>query len=280
MRIEALIRQAIRDAVNRNSRKPFYWGGLMGYQQLEAIAQALHQVTEPGEESGYLRQLVRRVDIVLAKNRSVAEDLLAAHRCLRQIAACLRYPPEPCEEKDHSPVSELSSHQVDQEMQSLVHQFHSTGNQQLAQRSLFSALRKRWDLYAQELLFCYDIPHLPQDNLQIEAMFGRLRRHQRRISGRKSTRELRDFGQAQVLFRADCEADLLHQIRQVPWATYRQYRQLLAEAEAPRQFFRSLHHDPLGTAQTLISQHAVRCNSLAQNNLLADKSVQNDLHIG
>jgi hypothetical protein len=26
--IETQIRQAVRDAVNRNSRKPFYWGGL------------------------------------------------------------------------------------------------------------------------------------------------------------------------------------------------------------------------------------------------------------
>ena len=44
--IETQIRQAIRDAVHRNSRKPFYWGGLAGYQQLEAIAEALHGITE------------------------------------------------------------------------------------------------------------------------------------------------------------------------------------------------------------------------------------------
>jgi hypothetical protein len=28
---------AIRDVVNRSTRKPFSWGGLAGYQQLEAI---------------------------------------------------------------------------------------------------------------------------------------------------------------------------------------------------------------------------------------------------
>lgn len=42
MQVEVQIRMAIRDAVNRASRKPFYWGGLVGYRQLEAIAQALH----------------------------------------------------------------------------------------------------------------------------------------------------------------------------------------------------------------------------------------------
>lgn len=262
--------------MNRNSRKPFYWGGLAGYQQLAAIAQALHQVTDPDEESQYLQQLLRRVDFVLAKNRTLAEDLLAAHRWLRHITACLRYPPKPCKEDDRSasyePEKELSSQKVAQEMTSLIRQFHPTSRHQQVQISLYNALQKRWDLYAQELLFCYDIPGLPQDNLQMEALFGRLRRHQRRISGRKSTRELRDFGQAQVLFLAESEAELLRQIRQVPWAAYRQYRRRLAEAEAPRQFFRRLHHDPFGTVQTLVSHHTARCKDLA------DLSVQNSLH--
>ena len=268
--------------MNRNSRKPFYWGGLAGYQQLEAIAQALRQVTDANEENHYLRQLIRRVDFVLAKNRTLAADLLAAHQWLLQIAGCLRYPPKPVKANgrpaSYEPETDLSSQRVAREMEALIRQFQPTSKQQRAQISLHSALQKRWGLYAQELLFCYDIPGLPQDNLQMEALFGRLRRHQRRISGRKSTRELRDFGQAQVLFMADSEAHLLQLIRQVPWAAYRQYRQRLAETEAPRQFFRCLHHDPFGTAQTLISQHTARCKALLQNKPLADQSVQNGIH--
>ena len=46
----------------------------------------------------------------------------------------------------------------------------------------------------------------------LESLFGRLRRHQRRVSGRKSTPELRDFGQYQVLFLAQSEDELLEQI--------------------------------------------------------------------
>jgi len=276
------IRQAIRDAVNRNSRKPFYWGGLDGYQQLEAIAQALGQVADADKESHYLRQLLRRVDNVLARNRTLAEDLLAARQWLRKIASCLRYPPKPCKREDRSaspePETDLNSQGVAREVEDLIGQFNPTGKHQRAQISLYNALQKRWRLYAQELLFCYDIPGLPQDNLQMEALFGRLRRHQRRISGRKSTRELRDFGQAQVLFVAESEVDLLRQIQQVPWAAYRQYRQLLAEAEAPRKFFRRLHRDPLRTAQTLISQHTARYQILAQNKALADQLVPNCLH--
>lgn len=268
--------------MNRNSRKPFYWGGLAGYRQLEAIAQALRQMTDVNAESRYLWQLNRQVDRVLAKNRTLAEDLLAAHQWLQRIAGCLRYPPKSRQKEKQSasddPDIELNSQKVAREMEDLICQFHPTGKHQRAQIRLYNALQKRWGLYAQELLFCYDIPGLPQDNLQIEALFGRLRRHQRRISGRQSTRELRDFGQAQVLFLADSEADLLRQIRQAPWAAYQQYRHLLAEAEAPRQFFRRLHHDTLGTAQTLINQHAARCGTLAQNIALADRSIDNDLH--
>jgi hypothetical protein len=282
VQIERQIRQAIRDAVNHNSRKPFYWGGLVGYQQLEALAQALRPVTDVDEESHYLQQLLGRVDRVLAKNRTFAEDLLAAHQWLRPIAGCLRYPPKSCQEEDpsacHDPETELSSQRVAQEVEDLLRQFHPTGKHQRAQIRLYNALQKRWDLYAQALLFCYDIPGLPQDNLQMEALFGRLRRHQRRISGRKSTHELRDFGQAQVLFMAESQEKLLRQIRRVPWAAYRQYRQRLAEAEAPRQFFRRLHHNPLGTAQTLVNQHSARCRALAQNKALTNQPLQNDLH--
>jgi len=249
---------------------------------LEAIAQALYQVTGADKESHYLRQLLERVDRVLAKNRTLAEDLLAAHQWLRQIADCLHYPPKPSKAQDRSASHELEKHLSSQmvagEMEALIRQFRPTGRCQPAQISLDNALQKRWGLYAEELLFCYDIPGLPQDNLQLETLFGRLRRHQRRISGRKSTCELRDFGQAQVLFMAENETDLLRQIQRVPWATYRQYRQRLAEAEAPRQFFRRLHHDALGTAQTLVSQHTARRNALAQNKLLAVQSAQNGLH--
>ena len=110
----------------------------------------------------------------------------------------------------------------------------------------------------------YDIPGLPADNLGMEALFGRLRSHQRRISGRKSTRELRSFGQCQVLFLADSQSDLLHRMQQVPLDAYKQQRQRLAEAEKPRQFLHRLHRNPLDTTQCLIAQHGRRRQQLDQ----------------
>jgi hypothetical protein len=61
-------------------------------------------------------------------------------------------------------------------------------------------------------LYGYAIPGLPSGNLQIEGLFGRLHRHEQRISGRKSIGELRSFGQVQVLFVAESEHALLKQI--------------------------------------------------------------------
>jgi hypothetical protein len=268
IQIEKQIRQAIRDAVNRNSRKPFYWGGLAGYHQLQAIAQALDQIIPPGEGSAYLRRLTQPVERVLEKNRILANELQQAHQWLERIARCLHYPSSSFMEGKTEDISQAggvvkaSSFQVTKDMEALLQEFHPNAWRQPVQTRLLDALQKRWRSYGQELLHCYDILGLPSDNLQMESLFGRLRRNQRRISGRKSTRELRDFGQVQVLFAAESEALLLQQIQGVPLGDYQAERVRLAKAEEPRQFFRRLHHDPQKTIQTLIEQHSTRSNEL------------------
>jgi hypothetical protein len=246
--------------VNRNSRKPFYWGGLVGYQQLESIQQALSRLPESLDESGYFQRLQLQVKRALEKNRHEAHNLAEAHQWLRQIAACLHYPPD-----SPSGASALSGAQIAKNMEMLIQSFHPNPKAQRPQCLLLSALRKRWRLHQQELLPCYDIPGLPQDNLQMESLFERLRRRQRRISGRKSTQELREFAQAQVLFQAESEAVLLEQIRQVPLDQYRICRTRLCIAEHPRQFIQRLHHDPLATMTRLVNQYISRCATLSTN---------------
>lgn len=283
--IETQIRQAIRDAVNRNSRKPFYWGGLAGYQQLEAIAAALPRSTEQAEEIGYLLRLTQQVHRALQKNRRQAQDLQEAHTWLGWIAEVLQYPHD-VQQKSGSlglcssseETIPLGSAQVAQNMERLLQRFHPDTRIQPVQAKLAVALRKRWKLYSQELLHCYDISGLPPDNLQMEALFGRLRRHQRRVSGRKSTRELRNFGQAQVLFRAESELDLLKQIQHVSLADYLAQKRQLMKAEAPCQFFHRLHQDPSKTMLHLVNQYQARCMYLTQNETLAVQPVFEYLH--
>jgi hypothetical protein len=258
MEIETQVRVAVRDALNRKSRKPFYWGGLKGYEQLDAIAQALGEVADEEPETAYLRRLKGQVERVVEAYQANAEDLREAHTWLRRIADCLRYPPA-----NFAPGPDLTSEKVKQEMDELLRSFQPDLKRRPAQAALHRAWHRTWEEYGLDLLHCYDIPGLPPDNLMLESLFGRLRCHQRRVSGRKSTRELRDFGQYQVLFLAESEEELLEQIRQVSLEEYRENRRRLEEAEAPRRLLHCLHRDSLRTMRSLVKQHAARRVALA-----------------
>ena len=248
LEIEGQFRLAIRDAVNRATRKPFYWGGLKGYRQLESTAQVLH--TMPVAENAFFSRLIRQVDRTLDNNRQLAETMDKTYTWFLRIASCLRYPPSL-----YVGVPAPTSSQVKQEMEELLRNFNSEAQGQVVPLALYSGLRKRWDLFGDDLLHCFDIPGLPQDNLKVESLFGRLRCHQRRISGRKSTQPLRDFGHYQILFLAESEEQLLEQLRGVPVEDYQEQRKLQAQAEAPRQFLARLHRNPAKTMQFLADKY-------------------------
>ena len=113
LEIEEQFRLAIRDAVNWASRKPFYWGGLKGYRQLESIAQALQ--TLPVAENTFFSRLIRQVERVLDHNRRLADTLDKTYTWFLRIAACLRYPPSSYVEEPPP-----SRQQVQQEMEDLL----------------------------------------------------------------------------------------------------------------------------------------------------------------
>lgn len=262
--IESQIRVAVRDAVNLKSRKPFCWGGLKGYEQFKAIGQVLQDVSTDEPETDYLQYLRARVERVVKSNQVLAQDLREAHTQLKHIAKCLRYPPFSFPTAG-TPEDPLSSEQIKREMEELLQEFQPDLKRRPAQAALHGAWHRLWEDCGSEWLHCYDIPGLPPDNLALESLFGRLRNHQRRVSGRKSTRELRDFGQCQVLFLAECEQDLLEQIRQVPLEEYKERYRRLDEAEAPRRLLYRLHRDSLGTMRRLVDRHAARRAELSSN---------------
>jgi hypothetical protein len=261
MEIEGQVRSALRDAVNLASRKPLHWGGLIGYQQMEAIGQACHRVANMDGTNIFWQRLTFQVDRAIERNRTLAEDLQKAHQKLKRVAECLHYPPSQYAKKG---VNQPTAEQVAQDMDHILQEFQAETGKGLAQIALYCALKRRWKAYGKDLLHCYEIPGLPPDNLKLESRFGSLRRHQRRISGRKSTRELRDFGQYQTLFMAKSEEALLKQLQQVPYSDYLAHRRRLAEAEAPHQFLRRLHRDPAKTMQVLIDRYIACRTELAQ----------------
>lgn len=247
--------------MNRASRKPFHWGGLSGYRQLEAIAQGLHHLTQE-PETAYLCQLVPQINRALEKNRALVQDVEEAHSWLMRLADCLRYPPA-SPSSSESPGRSLSSQQVRREMETLLSQFQPDLKRKPAQAALHGPWHRLWKTWGSDLLYCYDIPNLPPDILQLESYFGKLRNHQRRISGRKSTRPLRYLGQYQSLFMANSEQDLLKQIREVPREVYETQRCRLRKLEAPRQQRYRLHRNPVEAVRGLIRRHTTRRAALS-----------------
>lgn len=227
---------------------------------MEAIAKGLHQIIAHDPENRYLRRLSKQVDRAIAKGRIQANDLKESHAWLEKIAACLRYPPS------NYPEQLVNSQQVAQEMKLLQQQFQPEKKYRRPQMALCGKLHRLWNSYGEHLRHCYDIPGLPPDNLQIESLFNHLRRHQRRISGRKSTRELREFGHCQVLFMAESQSELLDQIRQVPLSDYQEKRKQLDAGEGARKFFHRLHRDCAGAMQLLVDNYVTRRQELTPDN--------------
>jgi hypothetical protein len=235
---------------------------------LQAISQVLQVMPMRGND--YFRRLKRQVDRTLENNRPLATELQKAHTWLRRVAACLRYPPS------SYPAEKHTSGQVAREMQDLLGQLAADARGQVVPMALYSGLQYRWAWIGHDLLHCYDIPGLPPDNLQMESLFGRLRRHQRRISGRKSTKALRNFGQCQILFAAQSQAHLLQQLRRVPLRDYQRSRKRLAQAENQRQFLHRLHRNPVKTMAHLADRY-LKC----QDELLCERdsaSEQSTMH--
>lgn len=229
---------------------------MKGYRQLTAIAPVLHQLLTRDPENHYFRRLAKQVDRVLDKNRVLANNLEETHQGLGKIAACLRYPPS------KYPKEQITAEQVALEMETLQQRFHSEQKIRGPQSALLRRLDHLWQSFGEHLLHCYDIPGLPPDNLQIESLFGRLRRHQRRINGRRSTHELRVFGHYQVLFIAATQAELLDQLRRVPLAEYQEHRKKLEAAESTRRFFHRLHRDTTKTIQRLTDRYLALSSEL------------------
>jgi hypothetical protein len=259
--LEQSLKQAIRDAVNRPSRKPFSWGGLAGYRQLAAIADGMRQLVDETSETSYLHRLLSQVERALENYRALAQDLEAAHGWLRRIALVLH----DCLPTEKTLATPSSSESVAEAMEQLRTAFQPDFKRQPVQRALHHALSRTWDSFGSDLLHCYDIEGLPPDNLALEALFSALRRHQRRISGHKSTRELRDLGLYQILFQAQSQTELLAQLRAVPLDRYHHHRQLLDEASKPTRFLHQLHSDPDATIQVLADAYKTRRRQLLQN---------------
>ena len=106
---------------------------------------------------------------------------------------------------------------------------------------IITTFRHRW----WGLFVCYDVPGLPATNNDLERFFGRLKTHQRRITGRKSVNSfvLRYGAYAAFVDLSEPKADLLTRLRQVDRTAYLQERQQLQRILVERQQYHRFCHN-------------------------------------
>lgn len=248
-------RRAIRDALNRSSRKPFQCGGLRGYDQLVGIERHLQQQCTRRQRDPYLNLLHQRVQSALASTVTQAEQVRQMHTFLTQVERYLAQVPRPTIHTDKrdrtvlAPGSQSVKQELDKMFSDLVQPSKTCP---LAWR-----LNRRWRSMSKTwlpgILHCYDIPGLPRSNLDLEGIFGTLRRDQRRTSGRKETSPVRIFGPGEIVLLSLEDEDILPLLQSVPAEVYWSQRRRQEEREEPHRWLTRLHRDP-GQALAQVDQ--------------------------
>jgi hypothetical protein len=248
-------RRAIRDALNRSSRKPFQCGGLRGYDQLVGIERHLQQQCTRSGRDPYLNLLHQRVQSALASTVTQAEQVRQMHTFLTQVEHYLAQVPRPTTRTDkcERAVPAPGSRTVEQELERMF----SDLVQQSKTCPLAWRLNRRWRSMSKTwlpgILHCYDIPGLPRSNLDLEGTFGTLRRDQRRTSGRKDTSPVRIFGPGEIVLLSLGDEEILPLLQSVPAEVYWSQRRRQEEREEPHRWLTRLHRNP-GRALAQVDQ--------------------------
>jgi hypothetical protein len=238
-------RRAIRDALNRSSRKPFQCGGLQGYDQLVGIHQHLSQRRLQSGPDPYLDRLHHDVQSALRATASQAEGVRQARVSLTRVEHYLAGVPRPSlkQNSQETSLSISDSKTVQRELEQMMSDFVQRPNIYPLTRRLVYKWRSMSKTWLPGILHCYDIPGLPRSNLDLESTFGTLRRHQRRTSGRKETTPLRVFGSGQIVLLSLDDEEILPLLQSVPADQYWAQRRLQEEREEPRRWLTRLHSD-------------------------------------
>ncbi len=138
--------------------------------------------------------------------------------------------------------------QVQKKLEQMFKQLDQQPNLGPICRRLFHKSQKMAQTWLPGILHCYTIPALPRHNLELEAVYGKLRANQRRVSGRKDTSPLRLFGAGEVMaLLVDSDTELLAWCQTIAQdkETYRTQRRLQEECEERQRWLWRLHRNPV-----------------------------------
>lgn len=256
--IEHLLRKSFQKVLRHPSRYPSTFGGLTGYQQLTGIIQAMREQV-PQEEESYLHRLFAQGEQALHAAAELAGEVTQSVQLLAQLTNILF---EPLSEPLFDPQllsAQKSGPDVKKEAYDLLDLPNTTpGSLNDAFITQTKSLISKWE---GSLFNCYDVPLLPPNNAALESRFNRLRRGQRRISGRKNTTELRRTAHLQLLLYAETQEELLEQFQEVPQEAYLKARISLEAAEERQRQLARLSRKPYETASALIDEYFKLCKS-------------------
>lgn len=260
--LELLFRKAFQDALHRPSRKPSTFGGLAGYDQLQSLVCAL-QFQLPAGGASYLHMLLAQAQRALEETAELAAEVRQASDCLQQVTDLLAVPlatpsaDSAPRSRDHPAAAEppTPGERVRQALLDQLADWAEAPHLGPVSQAFVTNTQRLLDKWGADLFHCYDVPGLPPSNTDLEALFGRLRRGQRRVSGRKQTSELRRTGHFQVLLRAPSFKALWQALCEVPVAAYRAARQRLEAAEERQRWLYRLHRWPAKTAAAMVGEY-------------------------
>ena len=166
-----------------------------------------------------------------------------------------------------------TSQTVHSQLEQMVQQWQKSAplNSTLAQvcRKWYSMAAK----WLPAILHCYDLPGLPRNNLKLEARFGKLRQHQRRVSGRKETTPLRRLAPGQLLCPTLEESELLSYLQSVPTDDYWRERRKQEALEEPQRWLRRLHRHPFKALAQIDTQFSAFLAAKAEQRQALDSDL-------
>lgn len=150
---------------------------------------------------------------------------------------------EPGDKQGHARTARQVKREVKQFLERLEHAARATECPDEAKviASILKAVRHRW----WGLFTCYWVSHVPSSNNDLETFFKDMKRHQRRITGRKSVQEflLRYGPFAAFIDYAESFEELLARLRQVKPKDFKEARQAMQNVQLRlKKLYRFRHH--------------------------------------
>ena len=198
-----------------------------------------------------MRQLAQHVDVALHITKATSRDVDYLHRFVRKAAKLLR--------------REASSRRVARSFNGLLSEIREAIQRypESARATILEQMLKTYRHFGTKLFARYDQPDLPATNNGLEGIFRDTRRHERLITGHKSTarRTVRDGPfLVPALQRAYGDLPAAADLGKVPESTWRKNLQRIGEARARFDRPRRLRTDLKNALRDVVN----RCRELPQ----------------